>query len=114
MERSSVSALTEMFQGSAFCPSSQRIQGGGTKIYPAEDYILVFLWFAGNKASYRDVSDRFGIAESTVFKIINKVMDFLVDVAPNFINFPRTTAAKRASADEFFQVYMCVFRDFYI
>lgn len=93
-----------MFEASAFCPSNQRAQGGGTKIYPAEDYLLVFLWFAGNKASYRVVADRFGIAESTVFNIINVVMDFLVDVAPASIHFPKTDAEKRAVADEFYQV----------
>lgn len=94
-----------MFENSRFCPESSRIQGGGTKIFPAEDYLLVFLWFAGNKTTYRDVGDRFGIAESTVYKIINVVMDYLIDIAPNVIYFPTTTALKRALADEFFQVY---------
>lgn len=104
MNRETCSAVTMMFQESEFCPSNSRIQGGGTPIFPAEDYILVFLWFAGNKVSYRDVADRFGIAESTVFKIINVVMDFLVAVAPTFIHFPQTAAAKQDLADEFFQV----------
>lgn len=99
-----MSSLTQIFQESDFCPSFERAQGGGTKIFPAEDYLLIFLWFAGNKATYRDVADRFGIAESTVFKIINVVMDFLVDAAPTFIYFPTTAAEKRAKADEFFQV----------
>lgn len=72
--------------------------------YPAEDYILVFLYFAGNKATFRQVADLFGIAESTAFKIINTVMDFLVEKAPIFIKFPTTTAAKAALAEEFFKV----------
>lgn len=94
-----------MFQESECCPLSHRPQGGGTSIFPAEDYILVFLWFAGNKATYREVADRFGVAESTVFKVMNVVMDFLVGVAPTFIHFPVTSAAKRTVADEFFQVF---------
>lgn len=94
-----------MFAESDYCPKFNRHQGGGTKIFPAEDYILVFLYFAGNKTSYRQVSEIFGIAESTVFKIINAVMDFLVEKAPLFIKFPSTTAGKEALAEEFFQVH---------
>lgn len=94
-----------MFEGHNLCPPNQRIQGGGTEIFPAEDYILIFLWFAGNKCSYRDVADRFGIAESTVFNIINVVMNFLIDIAPTIIYFPTTTASKRALAEEFFEVF---------
>lgn len=95
-----------MFAESVFCPSFARNQGGGTNIFPAEDYLLVFLWFAGNKANYRDVADRFGIAESTVFRIINRVMEFLVAKAEIFIKFPVTTAEKQVLAAEFFQVYI--------
>lgn len=95
-----------MFQASQFCPPSERNQGGGTYIFPAEDYILVFLWFAGNKTTYRDVADRFGIAESTVFKIVSSVMDFLIHIAPDIIRFPTTTAEKETLAEEFFQVHL--------
>lgn len=94
-----------MFQQSGHCPSYNRDQSGGTTIFPGEDYILVFLYFAGNKATYRQVSEIFGIAESTVFKIINTVMDFLVEIAPIFIKFPSTTAGKEALAEDFYKVY---------
>lgn len=94
-----------MFETSQFCPAYERPQGGGTFIFPAEDYILVFLWFAGNKTTYRDVADRFGIAESTVFNIVNTVLDFLIHIAPNIIQFPTTTAEKETLAEEFFQVH---------
>lgn len=93
-----------MFEESNYCPRLHRDQGGGSNIFPAEDYILVFLNFAGNKASYRQVADLFGVAESTVFKIVNTVMDFLVEKAPTFIKLPTTTAAKEALAEDFFMV----------
>lgn len=111
LERSTCSELSIMFMESQFCPSQERIQGGGSTIFLAEDYILVFLWFAGNKTSYRQVSDRFGVAESTVMKIINTVMDFLVAKAPTFIYFPATTAEKRSVADQFYEVCVHYFMD---
>lgn len=63
----------------------------------------------GNKSTFRQTAEVFGIAESTVFKIVNTVMDFLVELAPRIIKFPTTTAGKEALAEDFQKVF-CLHR----
>ncbi|KAK5647836.1 hypothetical protein RI129_002728 [Pyrocoelia pectoralis] len=63
-------------------------EGDSVKVTPLK-CILVFLWFAGNEAvSYRDVADRFGISQSTLFKIIRRVINFLSNLSSEVIVWP--------------------------
>ncbi|KAJ8983616.1 hypothetical protein NQ317_004254 [Molorchus minor] len=51
--------------------------------------MTVFLWFVANEAaSYRDVSDRFNISKSTLFKIVRRVTIFPSNLSPEAHNFP--------------------------
>lgn len=52
----------------------------------------------------RDVGGVFGITQFTVCRVINKVLDFFVDLAPQYIFFPRTTMEKEKSATDFEEV----------
>ncbi|KAK9869226.1 hypothetical protein WA026_002978 [Henosepilachna vigintioctopunctata] len=57
--------------------------------------ITVFLWFASDEAvSFRDVSDRFNITKSTLFKIIRRVTVFLNNLSQEVITWP-TDAEKK-------------------
>jgi len=56
--------------------------------------------FAGNKVCLRDVSQRFGVCPATTFRQNNRVINFLVDMAPKIIKF----ADKEYSANEFLEV----------
>ncbi|KAJ8932013.1 hypothetical protein NQ314_015029, partial [Rhamnusium bicolor] len=57
------------------------IEGDSEKVTPLKD-ITVSLWFAANEAtSFREVSDRFDITKSTLFKIV-RVTYFLSNLYP--------------------------------
>ncbi|XP_030745914.1 putative nuclease HARBI1 [Sitophilus oryzae] len=62
---------------------------GGFGKLDAEYHILVFLWFAGHQtASFRDVSDRFNISISSLFRIIKRVTAFLSNLGRDLITWP--------------------------
>lgn len=72
------------------------------KVTP-EKHILCYLWFVGHEtSSYRDVADRFGIAISTLYKIIKRVTEFIMSLAPNIIKYP-TAAEKEETSNYFLQ-----------
>ncbi|XP_063223145.1 putative nuclease HARBI1 [Bacillus rossius redtenbacheri] len=87
------------FEASQFYPNP----GHGVKAVSAENHIS-FLWFAGNKSSLRDVASRFGVGESTIHRNCDRVMNFLVHIAPTVIKFPRTQEEKVKAAKDFLEV----------
>lgn len=63
-------------------------EGDSEKVTPLK-YVTVFLWFAANEAaSFRDVSDRFNISKSTLFKIVRRVTYFLSNISHEIIKWP--------------------------
>lgn len=51
--------------------------------------ILAYLWFLGHEsAGYRDVADRFDITISTLYTIITRVTNFIMQLAPQIIRSP--------------------------
>ncbi|KAL3193778.1 hypothetical protein MRX96_000075 [Rhipicephalus microplus] len=54
----------------------------------AEEHILVFLWFAANKACLRDVAGRFGMATATAFRVVERTLEYFLDIAEEVISFP--------------------------
>lgn len=46
----------------------------------------------------------FNITQSSLFRIINRVMDFLLAMGPDVIKMPLTVADKRATETEFRKV----------
>lgn len=70
--------------------------------------LYVFLWFAANKCSLRDVALKFGISVSTAHKVIEKIMEFLVSLGPKYIQFSRSEAEKAEVAEKFVSVLGCI------
>jgi hypothetical protein len=56
--------------------------------------------FAGNKVCLRDVSQRFGVCHATTFRQNDRVLNFLIDMAPKIIKF----GDNEVSANDFLQV----------
>ncbi|KAI4466410.1 dde superfamily endonuclease [Holotrichia oblita] len=77
---------------------------GGVEQISHEVEILAFIWFAANKSSLRDVSQRFGIGLSTLYRSIEKVMEFLIFIAPKVIRFPKTMEEKEKLSSEFYKL----------
>lgn len=65
------------------------IQRSKTELITAEKTILTFLWFVGHQsASYRDVADRFGVTLDTLYKIVSRVSNFLIEMSRDVIKLP--------------------------
>lgn len=62
---------------------------------------LTIYRYAANKASMRECSVLFNMAESTQLVVINRVMDFMCQIAPNVIHF---SSDKQAVAKDFLNV----------
>ncbi|XP_037268956.1 putative nuclease HARBI1 isoform X1 [Rhipicephalus microplus] len=77
--------LIRGFEGSRHYPCSDR---GGSPSKTAEEHILVFLWFAANKACLRDVAGRFGMATATAFRVVERTLEYFLDIAEEVISFP--------------------------
>ncbi|KAH7948688.1 hypothetical protein HPB49_000861 [Dermacentor silvarum] len=85
VSRAVADSLISRFENSDFYPRSDR---GGSPSKTAEEHILVFIWFAANKACLRDVASRFGIGEDTAFRIVERMLEYLVEIAKQIITFP--------------------------
>lgn len=66
---------------------------------------MILFRFAGNKCCLRDVAQRFGIGQTSAFRIINRVVDYLIDTAGSIIRFPVTEEEKLFTAEEFYKVH---------
>ncbi|KAG0432680.1 hypothetical protein HPB47_020621 [Ixodes persulcatus] len=86
LHRSTCEKLIADFATSTAYPD--RSSHGGTPQKTPEHHILVFLWYAGNKTSIRDIAGRFGVSESTCHTMITRVMTHLCQIAYRIIRFP--------------------------
>ncbi|XP_077502529.1 uncharacterized protein LOC144113357 [Amblyomma americanum] len=77
--------LTEGFEAS---PVNPRSDNGGSPAKTAEEHVLTFLWYAANKTCLRDVAERFSLGETTAFRIIERMIEYLREVPKTVILFP--------------------------
>ncbi|XP_018371327.1 PREDICTED: uncharacterized protein LOC108766492 isoform X3 [Trachymyrmex cornetzi] len=98
--RSTAYKIIDIYADSQFYPSDRT--HGGSEPTSAELDILSFLWFAGNKVCLRDVSQRFGVCPVTSLRQHNRVMNYLINLAPNIMKFDE----KEQVANEFFEVFL--------
>ncbi|XP_065084912.1 putative nuclease HARBI1 [Ochlerotatus camptorhynchus] len=75
--------------------------GTGRRNVPANEQMYAFLWFCANKDSYREIGTLFNMSESSFFKCLNRILDFLYDVSKTIIRFPDSTAEKERIATDF-------------
>ncbi|KAL3207150.1 hypothetical protein MRX96_010467 [Rhipicephalus microplus] len=67
------------------CPSSTH---GGVQAKSAETHVLTFIWYAANKTCMRDVASPFDMSESTVYRVLQRLVQFLMTLGPSVIKFP--------------------------
>ncbi|KAJ8972359.1 hypothetical protein NQ314_000210, partial [Rhamnusium bicolor] len=80
-----VTQLAEQFELSEWF----HYQEGDSEKISALKFMTIFLWFAANEtASYRDVSDRFNISISSLFKIAQVVCDHRKRIRDIFVGYP--------------------------
>uniref|UniRef100_A0A6B0VBN9 Putative nuclease harbi1 isoform x1 n=2 Tax=Ixodes ricinus TaxID=34613 RepID=A0A6B0VBN9_IXORI len=86
LPRSACYDLISDFEESSFYPDS--FSRGGIPQKTAEEHILSFLWFAGNKCCIRDVAGRFNLSEGGFHNMKERVVNYLLSIAPSVIKFP--------------------------
>ncbi|KAH7940246.1 hypothetical protein HPB52_022566 [Rhipicephalus sanguineus] len=96
LSRSTCELLTRQFAASPQYPKNH--SHGGTPQKSAEEHILAFLWYAGNKATFRSVAQLFGMSESTLHEVVDRVADFLEAVAPKYLKMPLTEEEKQQTS----------------
>lgn len=69
----------------------------GKEKKPAELCLLMTLWFLGNKESHRLLSNLFDISLSSVFRIVRRVIDWIITLVPQFIKWPEGNNLVRIS-----------------
>ncbi|XP_075550731.1 uncharacterized protein LOC142584489 [Dermacentor variabilis] len=73
------------FAASSMCPSGTH---KGVPAKSVETHILSFVWYAANKTCMRNVASRFDLSESSVYRILHRVADFLLTLGQSLIKFP--------------------------
>ena len=58
--------------------------GGPTRI-PQTMKTLVFLWYMANQNSFREMGDKFNIAQSTTHDVVIQVLGAICQMAPSYI-----------------------------
>ena len=55
--------------------------------------LYLTLWYLGNATTYREISELFGVAKSTVHECVQRVIEVLCNISYKFIEWPRGEAA---------------------
>nr|XP_037275307.1 uncharacterized protein LOC119167944 [Rhipicephalus microplus] len=76
--------LVAEFAVSSMCPSSTH---GEVQAKSAETHVLTFIWYEANKTCMRDVASRFDMSESIVYRVLQRVAQFLMTLVPSVIKF---------------------------
>ncbi|KAK3909435.1 Protein ANTAGONIST OF LIKE HETEROCHROMATIN PROTEIN 1 [Frankliniella fusca] len=70
---------------------------GGREKKSAELCLLMTLWFLANKEVIRSLSNLFDMSYSSVHRIVRRVLDWLMDLMPQVITWPRGDEIQRVS-----------------
>ncbi|XP_049522253.1 putative nuclease HARBI1 [Dermacentor silvarum] len=84
LSRSSVAAVVEEFEKSAFYPQGSH----GRKQLSAEKTVLITLTYLGTQTTMYAIADKFDVCESSVHTSIRRVLDFLMCISAREIKWP--------------------------
>lgn len=85
--------LIDMLEESGYIP---RHNSGKTKL-SAELSFLMFLWFVGNDDAHRCLANLFNISISSVFRVIRRVVDWLITLRTAYIKWPDNSDIEQVS-----------------
>lgn len=63
--------------------------------------IYIVLWYLANTEPFRSIADRFGLAMSTVYCIVDETIQWLCSISCDFIRWPKSDAEKAEIAANF-------------
>ncbi|KAL1509932.1 hypothetical protein ABEB36_004596 [Hypothenemus hampei] len=95
VQKNTASILISKVKQSQFYEQYAKEDHGGFPRLSSELYVYAFLWYAANKTVLRDVADRFGLGEATLYRIIIKMNLFFKELAKDVIKFPVSDEMKQ-------------------
>lgn len=63
--------------------------------------LQITIWKLSNNCSFRDVSDRFGVAAGLAYKVFLKIIKMICGLKGDVIKFPKTAAEQKQVNEEF-------------
>lgn len=54
----------------------------------AEKEFLITIWYLSNMETLRQIADRFNVSESSVYRCLNRVINFIISVSADYIKWP--------------------------
>lgn len=78
----------------------QKPHSKGLPPVPATKKVLMFLRYMANQNSFREMSDKFDVSQSTAHRIILQALNIMCTIGSSFISWPKT-CEKAASAAAF-------------
>lgn len=78
----------------------QKPHSQGLPPVPPTKKVLMFLWYMANQNSFREMSDKFDVSQSTAHRIILQALNIMCTIGSSFISWPNT-CEKAASAAAF-------------
>ncbi len=81
----------------------QTLHVGGRPDVPLHQKLAMFLWYMGNQNSFRELSDKFNVSQSTAHRVILELLRTLCSLTSSFISWPRE-CEKTTSAAAFARV----------
>lgn len=79
------------------------VQGAENFKISPEKQLLAAIWILATPESFRSIGERFDMAKSTLSKVFFRIIEFLNQVAANFIKFPNIN--KKAETKNYFQAH---------
>nr|XP_020487137.1 protein ALP1-like [Labrus bergylta] len=67
---------------------------------PVTKKVLMFLWYMANQNSFREMSDKFDVSQSSAHRVILEVLNIMCPMGQHFISWPNS-CEKATSADAF-------------
>ncbi|XP_053177218.1 putative nuclease HARBI1 [Scomber japonicus] len=67
----------------------QKVHVGGRPEVPLHQKLAMFLWYIGNQNSFRELSDKFNVSQSTAHHVILEILCILCSQTSSFISWPK-------------------------
>jgi len=93
-EVTTISLVTDRLHASGYIPD----HAFGRPKASSEISFLLFLKFVANNDPHRNLSDLCDVSESSVFRIIRRVVDWLIALVPEHIVWPRGNNVRRVKS----------------
>ena len=72
---------------------TSHIHHGGHPPVSSKVRLEIGLWYLGNKATYREIAELFGVSESCAFTCVQSVIEILCDLSKDYIKWPTFSEA---------------------